>query len=228
MPLRFIGPLLRSMAQSAAVPVAVHLDHAVELASIETAITCGFSSVMFDGSQLSFADNVVLTRQAIAMARPQGVSVEAEIGSVAYNDPAIPAKHIYTDPQEAKDFWEATLTDCLAVSIGTVHRMQAQTAYLQFDRLQNISQAVAVPLVIHGSTGVSDEDLARLSRCGISKINIGTCLRMAFGNALRKAVQDNPDEFDRIRLFQQPCAAVRQAAARKMRLLQSPQAQRMP
>lgn len=224
MPLPLLGPLLRRMAEAANVPVAVHLDHAIETQSIREAVQNGFSSVMFDGSQLPFPENVACTCETMDIAKPLDVSVEAEIGSVAYSDPSIKAAHIYTDPEEAKAFWEATRVDCLAVSVGTVHRMTAQTARLQYDRLESIQKLIQVPLVIHGSTGVSDEDLKRLSREGVSKINIGTCLRMAFGRGLREAVQSNPDEFDRIHLFQRPMQLVKEAASQKMQLLLTPEA----
>jgi fructose-bisphosphate aldolase class II len=219
MPLWVLGPLLGRMARAASVPVAVHLDHAVSLEPIREAVDCGFTSLMFDGSQLPFEENVEKTRQAMAIARERGVSVEAEIGSVAYSDPAIPIRSIYTEPREAKAFYEATGVDCLAVAVGTVHRMTTQSASIQYDRLQQIQDLITVPLVIHGSTSVTDADLQELSRRGVRKINIGTCLRMAFGNGLRKAVSDNPGEFDRVKLFQLPMALVEQAAGEKMRLL---------
>ena len=218
-PLDIIGPMLVKMAEKASVPVSVHLDHSIQIKSIEAAIRAGFSSIMFDGSQLSKEENIGITRSVVALARPHGVSVEAEIGSVAYSDPAVKAKSIYTEPEEALEFYEATKVDCLAVAVGTVHRMTTQTANIQFDRLRRIHELVKVPLVIHGSTGISDEDLKRLSASGVSKINIGTCLRMAFGKALRQAVKDNPEEFDRIKLFQLPMQAVQRAAKQKMQAI---------
>ena len=218
-PLDIIGPMLISLAKKASVAVSVHLDHSICMKSIELAIQVGFSSVMFDGSQLSKEENIGLTRKVIALAHPHDVSVEAEIGSVGYSDPAVKAKWIYTEPEEALEFYQATGVDCLAVAVGTVHRMTAQTANIQFDSLKRIHEMVKVPLVIHGSTGVPDEDLKKLSASGVSKINIGTSLRMAFGKTLRQAMEDQPDEFDRIKLFQLPMQEVQRAAEQKMQAI---------
>ena len=218
-PLDIIGPMLVALAEKASVPVGVHLDHSICMKSIEAAIRAGFSSIMFDGSQLSKEENIGITRRVVALARPRDVSVEAEIGSVAYSDPAVKAKSIYTEPEEALEFYEATRVDCLAVAVGTVHRMTTQTANIQFDRLKRIHKMVKVPLVIHGSTGISDGDLKRLSVSGVGKINIGTSLRMAFGKTLRQTMKDNPDEFDRIKLFQLPMREVQRVAEQKMQAI---------
>ena len=221
MPLRYIGPLLIRLAQDASVSVGVHLDHAVSLIDIKEAIEIGFSSVMFDGSQLGFEENVEFTKRVMEMAAPRGVSVEAEIGSVGYSDPSMKAKNRFTKPEEAKAFYEQTKVDALAVSIGTVHRMVVQEANIQYDRIAEIKKSTSVPLVIHGSTGVCDEDLTKLSRAGIKKINIGTCLRMQFGKTLRRAMEEAPEEFDRIKLFQKPMKAVEEAVKAKMLLLRA-------
>lgn len=218
-PLSCIGPLLIALAEKASVSVGVHLDHAVELSSIEEAIDVGFSSVMFDGSRLEFGENAQKTCQVVEMARKKGVSVEAEIGFVGYSDPAMQPRNIYTEPEDALAFYEKTRVDALAVSIGTVHRMVVQEANIQYDRIARIRERVSVPLVVHGSSGVCDADLSRLSRAGIRKINLGTCLRMVFGKTLRRVMAENPEEFDRIRLFQEPMAQVKEAAKAKMLLL---------
>lgn len=218
-PLSCIGPLLISLAREACVPVAVHLDHAVELSSIREAIDVGFSSVMFDGSRLEFEENVEKTCQVMEMARKKGVSVEAEIGFVGYSDPVAQPQNIYTEPEDAFVFYERTGVDALAVSIGTVHRMVVQEASIQYDRISGIRERVAVPLVVHGSSGVCDKDLTRLSHAGIRKINLGTCLRLVFGKTLRREMEENPEEFDRIRLFRKPMEQVKEAAKAKMLLL---------
>ncbi len=219
MPLRYLGPLLRKMAEDAKVSVAVHLDHAVEIGAIEEAIASGFSSVMFDGSQLEIPENVEKTRRVVELAHAQGLSVEAEIGSVGYSDPNMKAKHRYTEPEEAKSFYEATGVDCLAVSVGTVHRMTEQKAVIQYDRIAAIQQAVDVPLVIHGASGARDEDLTKMSHAGIKKINLGTCLRLAFGHGMRRVMEADPEIFDRIRIMQQAMPDVQAAAEQKIRLL---------
>ena len=174
---------------------------------------------MFDGSQLPFDENVERTRHVVEMAHAMDISVEAEIGAVGYSDPDIRFNARFTEPQEAKRFAQLTGVDALAVAVGTVHRMEMQKAELQFDRLQEIAKQVDIPLVIHGSTGVADEDLAKLVRFGARKINIGTALRMEFGQTLRRQFADDPKEFDRIKLFGPCMEAVKDKAVQKMELL---------
>lgn len=218
MPIRLIGPLLRRMAEDASIPACVHLDHAVSLDAIRCACENQFTSVMFDGSQLPVEENIEITRQVVALAHPLHISVEAEIGSVGYDEPSRTVKGILTEPEDARYFYDQTQVNCLAVSVGTVHRQTKQTAVIQYDRLLQIMQAVDVPLVIHGSSSVSDDDLTQLAQAGVRKINLGTCLRMAFGNTLRETIA-NTQEFDRIKLFGPSIEAARQSALKKMRLL---------
>lgn len=219
MPLHLLAPQLIRMAQDTDAHVAVHLDHATEEEVIREALDLGFSSVMFDGSQLPYEENASRTRRVVEMAHKTGVSVEAEIGSVGYSDPGSTARHVFTEPEEARRFYEDTGVDCMAVSVGTVHRMVVQEACLQFDRIAAIRKEVSVPLVIHGSSGVADEDLTRLSAAGIKKINLGTCLRLAFGHAMREIMEKDPEIFDRIRIMELAMPAVQAAAAHKIRLM---------
>ncbi len=210
-----LAKMLLALAGEAAVPVCVHLDHATELEKIREAVAWGYSSVMIDGSQLPFDENVKITRAAVALARPYGVSVEAEIGSVGYSDNAS-AQSRFTDPGEARRFVEQTEVDALAVAVGTVHRMEHQGVDLQFDLLRQISQVVKIPLVIHGSTGVADEDLRKLIDSGACKINMGTALRMVFGQSLRDQLQEDLKLFDRIEMFQKCMKAVEIKAIEKI------------
>lgn len=218
-PIPIIAPLLLAMAKRANVPVCVHLDHSTSIGDISLAIECGFTSVMFDGSQLPYAENVRLTRAACALAHSQGVSVEAEIGSVGYSDSAVFAKTVYTEPDEALKFYNDTLVDAMAVSVGTLHRQVVQDAHLQFDRLDKIHAAVNVPLVIHGSTSVKNDELTMLAKHGVKKINLGTCLRLKFGNTLRQILAEDDKIFDRVEMFKKCMPAVYEEALLKMRLL---------
>lgn len=219
MPLEYLAPILLTAAKAASVPVCVHLDHGNDYAYIEQAIRHGFTSVMYDGSQLPLADNIRRTREIVRLARKHGVSVEAEIGSVGYSDPSIPMKHEYSDPDEVEVFVRETEIDAVAVSVGTVHRMEEQQASIDFDLLERIQRKTRTPLVIHGSTGVPDADLRRLALSRVGKINIGTALRLAFGRTLREEMERNPREFDRIKLFQRPMEAVTGEALRKLKIL---------
>lgn len=214
-----LASLLREMADKSAVPVCVHLDHATELENIHKAVECGYTSVMFDGSQLPYEKNAELTACVCDMAHPYGVSVEAEIGSVGYTDPAIAAKTVYTEPWEAEKFYADTGVDALAVSVGTVHRQVVQDAKLQFERLDAIRAATKVPLVIHGSTSVRDNELTLLAKHGVKKINLGTCLRLRFGSELRHVLAEDDKIFDRLEMFRRVLPAVEEEARKKMRLL---------
>ena len=219
MPVEYWGMLLGAIARDSKVLVGVHLDHCNDYNLIKRAIKSGYTSVMYDGSQLPLEQNIQNTKQIVKMAHDFGVAVEGEIGSVPYTDFPGKVKDIYTDPQEAKVFVEETGVDWLAVAIGTVHRMQVQEAQIQYDRLEAIQRMTNVPLVIHGSTGIADEDLAKLNDFQIGKINIGTALRIAFVNTLRKEINENPKEFDRLNLFKKPMGAVQKETWKKMELL---------
>lgn len=214
-----LASLLLEMADKATVPVCIHLDHATELDSIRKAVECGYTSVMFDGSQLPYEQNVELTGRVCDIAHPHDVSVEAEIGSVGYTDPAIAAQTVYTEPWEAERFHADTGADALAVSVGTVHRQVVQDAKLQFERLDAIRAATKVPLVIHGSSSVRDNELTMLARHGVKKINLGTCLRLCFGRELRRVLEEDSKIFDRLEMFRKVLPAVEEEARKKMLLL---------
>lgn len=218
MPVKVLGAMLREMAELTPVPVVIHLDHSPSVESVREGIEAGYTSVMLDASQRPYAENVRMTREVISMARPHGISVESEIGSVGYSD-AAGVQNIYTDPAEAEQFFMDTAVDALAVSIGNVHRMTTQTVHLQFERLAQIRERVSAPLVLHGSSGIPDDELQQAIRGGIRKVNIGTALRMEFGRTLRQGMEENPDVFDRIALFGPCMEAVYMKAKEKIRLM---------
>lgn len=219
MPIKILGKVLTDLAAEATVPVCVHLDHGKSVDEVVEAIKAGFSSVMYDGSQLPLEENIRNTKKIAEIAHYFDVSIEGEIGSVGYSDPSINAKAMYTVPEEAKAFVQETGIDAVAVAIGTLHRMQAQEANIQYDRLKDIEKVVDIPLVIHGSTGVKDDDLIKLSKHRVGKVNIGTALRMAFGNTLRDEMNSKPEEFDRIKFFKKPMIELKNVAKEKMIIL---------
>ncbi|WP_105619272.1 class II fructose-bisphosphate aldolase [Vallitalea okinawensis] len=219
MNVKYYAALFSAMGKDAKVPVCIHLDHAKNLEIIEEAIEGGYTSVMYDGSQLPFEENMANTVKAVEMAKKHDVSVEAEIGSVGYSDPNIKAKAVYTEPSEAKEFAETTGVDALAVAVGTLHRMQVQNAEVQYDRLAEIEELTSVPLVIHGSTGLKDEDLAKIAKTNVGKVNIGTALRMVFGHTMRDEINNNPDEFDRLKFFKEPMKEVKKVILNKYAIL---------
>ncbi|MGL4483317.1 MAG: class II fructose-bisphosphate aldolase, partial [Anaerovoracaceae bacterium] len=208
MPLESIVGLLRPLAEKAKVPVAIHLDHAKSVELIERAITAGYSSVMYDGSALPFEENIVNTLKVMEAAKSKNISVEAEVGSVAYSDRNFDVKTEYTEPEEVERFIKETGANSIAVSVGSLHRMETQSAVIQYDRIKSIENLADIPLVIHGSSGIKNEDLSKMARTSIAKFNVGTALRIAFGKALREEVLANPNQYDRLKLFEKPMLAV--------------------
>ena len=174
-PLALIGPLMLAAAKQAKVPVAVHLDHGTTLGCIRHALELGFTSVMFDGSHLPLEENIRMTKEVVAMAKPYGAAVEAEIGCVGGSeDGSEDIAMRCTDPAQAKRFAEETGVDALAVAIGNAHGNYKETPHLRFDILEKVRDCVAVPLVLHGGTGILPEEFKQCFRCGIKKINIAT------------------------------------------------------
>ncbi len=219
MDLKYQAALYRAMGEDTQVSVCVHLDHGKDYELCVKAIRAGYTSVMYDDSGLPLEENIHNTQEVVRLAHACDISVEAEIGCVGYNDPSIKAKAIYTEPAEAKQFAEETGVDALAVAVGTLHRMQIQDAKVQYDRLDQIQELTEVPLVIHGSTGLTDEDLSKLATYRVAKVNIGTALRMAFGNTMREEMKTNPQEFDRIKFFGKPMEEIKEVIRQKYKLL---------
>jgi fructose-bisphosphate aldolase class II len=177
-----------AVAQAASVPVSLHLDHVEDEALLHQAAAAGFSSVMFDASHASYAENVATTRRAAAWAHEHGLLIEAELGQVGGKDGVHLGAHepgARTDPDEAAEYVAATGVDALAVAVGSSHAMTTRTAGLDFELIGRLRDAVSVPLVLHGSSGVPDDALAEAVRSGIVKVNIGTALNLAYTGAVR-------------------------------------------
>ena len=199
MPLAVWGAMFRSLADSVAVPVVAHLDHGASLDECRRARDAGFTSVMFDGSRLPLARNIEDTAAVAAMAHGAGLSCEGEIGFVGYAGGAASAG---TDPAEAARFARETGIDALAVSVGNQHLRQDHGGGIDEARLRAIEAATGVALVIHGGSGVPPAQRARLAaQSRIAKFNIGTELRIAFGAALRAALEADPARFDRLAIL---------------------------
>jgi fructose-bisphosphate aldolase class II len=207
--------MFRHLAEAASVPVVAHLDHGYSADDCRAAIDCGFTSVMFDGSQLPLAENIAQTRAIAQMAHGAGVSLEGEIGFVGY---AAGAASHGTDPDEARRFAQETGVDAMAISIGNVHLQEAQGAAINMDLLRAIEAVTDVPLVLHGSSGIPDATRRALAlTTKVCKFNVGTELRQVFGSALRQELAQNPDEFDRIALLSALEAPLTDAARRVIR-----------
>lgn len=219
MPIEAWASMLNVLAKNAKVPVGIHLDHNTDMDIIKRAIKNGYTSVMFDGSQLSLEDNINSTRQIADYAHRCGVAIEGEIGSVPYSDVKGGIKLELTIPDEAAEFAEKSGVDWMAISVGNIHRLVAQKVSIKFDLLDEIESRTDIPLVIHGASGIKDDDLGRMKKHKIGKINIGTAIRVAFGKALRKTVGENPDMFDRLKIMQTPVEAIENAAYEVMKFL---------
>jgi fructose-bisphosphate aldolase class II len=187
-----LAPAVVAAARRAKVPVAIHLDHGRSLESAERAIRCGFSGVMVDYSDQTFEDNLRLTKEVVNLAHSSGVTVEAELGYVpggeGENAEKLSHEFDYTSHSEARVFVARSGVDCLAVSIGTVHGRMKGTPKLDYARLAKINEAVGIPLVIHGGTGLSDEQFRKLIANGVTKINYYTGL----SDLAVRHIRDNP------------------------------------
>ena len=174
-PLEYIGPLMVSAAKNAGVPVAVHLDHGESLSTIKKAIKLGFTSVMIDASRLPLDENIRLTAQVCREAHASGVECEGEVGCLGNNEEnTVNFAAMYTNVHEAELFASETGVDALAVAIGNKHGLHAAAPALDFTRLRDIHVKVTTPLVLHGGTGISDENFKKCVALGIRKINIAT------------------------------------------------------
>jgi fructose-bisphosphate aldolase class II len=184
-----------ALATSASVAIALHLDHVTEVNLMHQAPACGFSSVMFDASALDYADNVAATRAAADFCHAHGMWLEGELGAVGGKGGAH-APGVRTDAGEAADFATATCVDLLAVAVGSSHAMSDRSARLDHDLIRTLRDAVTVPLVLHGSSGVPDDQLARAVAGGLVKINIGTALNSAYTAAFRGVLGADPNAVD--------------------------------
>lgn len=209
-PLPVLGKMMRHLAENASVPVVLHLDHGYTLEECQEALDSGFTSLMFDGSRKPLADNIEETARIVELAHNAGISCEGEIGFVGYDGGEASAG---TDPGEAAQFARETGVDAMAISVGNVHLQQESSDGLDEDRIRAIEALGDTPLVIHGGSGVPVEQRAHLATTSkICKFNIGTELRMAFGQALRTAVNADPDRFDRLQILKETHDPVEQAA----------------
>ncbi len=235
------------VAATGKVPVVMHLDHGKDLKIVKQAIQSGYTSVMYDGSALPYAENVRNTKKVVSWAHAKGVSVEAEIGAIKGIEDFVTVKerdaHL-TSPDEAVKFAKAVKCDSLAVAIGTAHgayKFKGQT-HIDIPRLKEIAKVITLPIVLHGASGVMedvkelaekygakigeargvlDKDITQAIKHGVSKINIDTDLRLAFTAGVREAVHDLPKVIDPRKLLEPGNLLMREVAMRKMKLFKS-------
>ncbi len=205
-------------ARAAAVPAAVHLDHAESADLVSEAVSLGLGSVMYDGAKLAYEENLRRTAEVVARCHAAGVWVEAELGEVGGKDGAH-APGVRTDPGEAAEFVAATGVDALAVAVGSSHAMTSRDAALDEELIARLRAAVPVPLVLHGSSGVSNSGLVRAVAAGMTKVNISTHLNKVFTGAVRRHLDEHPDVVDTRKYLGAGRAAMAQEVAVLLRVL---------
>jgi fructose-bisphosphate aldolase class II len=195
--LRYLAAIGQIAAQSVTVPIGLHLDHADEEEVLQ-AIALGFTSVMFDGGELSFTHNIERTLALRNVAHAVDVCLEAEMGEVPRADSRgqVSGEIILTQPSDAAEFVKATGVDTLAIALGSVHAIKRKEVPLDLDRLRAIRSAVDVPLVLHGSSGVTDDHIAQGIKLGLCKVNVATQLSQAFTSSVRATLEADLQEID--------------------------------
>ena len=210
--------------KNASVPVCINLDHGLKIETVEKCIELGWTNVMMDASSKPYEENVAITAGVVKMAHEKGVSVEAELGKlVGIEDDVVvsEADAIYTNPDEAKDFAERTGIDSLAVAIGTAHGKYHGEPKLDFERLAQIREKVDIPLVLHGASGLTEEQLKKAISLGICKINIDTDIRVAFSDGIKSVLAKDPNEYDPRTLCKPARELMKQVAQKKMQIFGS-------
>ena len=201
-PLSIIGPIMVAAAKEAKVPVCVHLDHGETLEYLQQALTMGFTGIMYDGSVLSYEENLKNTKKAVEMAAKTGASVEAELGSMGRRESgsgddsgAEDETKIYTDPDQAASFVSDTGIDALACSFGTTHGIYLTEPKLDFDVVKNVrAKTSGIPVVMHGGSGVSGEDYKLAIEAGVRKVNYFTYMDKSGGNAVAEYLKTLEDK----------------------------------
>jgi tagatose 1,6-diphosphate aldolase GatY/KbaY len=210
-------------ARTAAIPVVVHLDHGASAADISAALAAGVTSIMADGSHLAYHHNLTFTRDMVALAHTHQAAVEAELGRLSGTEDGLTVPEYearLTDPGQAADFVSQTGVAALAVCIGNVHGRYRSEPRLDFDRLAAIHQAVSVPLVLHGASGLPESMVQRAITLGVCKFNVNTEVREAYLKTLRDCLQ-SPSSPDLLELMQSAETAMRTVVTSKLRLFGS-------
>lgn len=211
--------MVKAEAEKATVPVCLHLDHGSSYDLAMKALKAGYSSVMIDGSKLEFEDNIEVSKRVADVCKAMGIPVEAELGKVGGKEDELEAEaDTNTDPQEAKELVERTGITSLAVAIGTAHGFYVGTPVLDKERLSEIRAVVDIPLVLHGASGLTDEDVQDCVKRGICKVNFATELRAAYTKAVRELLASDETVFDPKALGKVGMAAVTELVKGRMKV----------
>jgi fructose-bisphosphate aldolase class II len=244
--LSYLSNMVKTAAENCPEPLSLHLDHGEELETVSKCIEAGFTSVIIDGSHSNFEENITLTKSVVDIAHPKGITVEAELGTLAgVEEETIDEKDaVLTDPDSAKEFVNRTEVDALAIAVGTSHgayKFKAEPK-LDFERLRKISMEVDLPLVLHGASsvpswiiekaskygaqlkgakGIPEQHIKKAISLGIAKINIDTDLRLAFTATIREVLANSPKEYDPRKILGPAKDAMKEIVKSKMRLFGS-------
>lgn len=211
--------IVAAEAKKAAVPVCLHLDHGSSFELAVQALKAGYTSVMIDGSHEDLEGNIAVSKKVADVAKACKIPVEAELGKVGGKEDDLEAEaDTNTDPMEAKEFVERTGVTSLAVAIGTAHGFYNGTPVLDKERVSEIRKVVSIPLVLHGASGLSDEEVRECVRRGICKVNFATELRAAYTAAGKKLIEEKPDTFDPKKLGVVGMEAVKQLVMERMKV----------
>ncbi|MCM3729801.1 class II fructose-1,6-bisphosphate aldolase [Neobacillus cucumis] len=224
MGMEYVIAIANAAAKNSSIPITLHLDHGSSFEVVMQCIKAGFSSVMIDGSKYSFEKNIALTNKVVEAAHSVGVSVEAELGTIGGAEDNIFVNEndvILPSAEEAIEFWNHTNVDALAVAVGTAHGMYKIEPKIKFDVISKISNSIPVPLVLHGGSGVPEQDIQKAINCGISKINVNTENQVAFSNAVRQIINNNDDIQDSRLFLRVGRDAVKEMVRSKIRLFSS-------
>ena len=195
----YLSAMVHLAARKTKVPVCLHLDHGTTYETIVGCIANGWSSVMIDGSKFPLDENIAVTKEIVKIAHAAGVSVEGEIGRLSGVEDNISVEEkdsIYTNPAEAETFVKSTEVDSLAIAIGTAHGKYKGVPKLDFDRLATIKKLLDLPIVLHGASGVPEDQIIRAVSLGVNKINIDTDVRQAFTDGIHECFANKPEEYD--------------------------------
>ena len=209
--------MVNAVAQSVSVPVALHLDHCDNFDDVMKAVKAGYTSVMFDGSKKSLAENVAITKRVVEVAKPMGITVEAELGTIGGKEDNVRAEIQYTAVEDAIFFAKETKVDILAIAIGTAHGFYKGEPKLDFNRLAEIRERLDTPLVLHGGSGIPEEKIKRSIELGMAKINFATELRAAATLGVREVLAD-PAIIDPKKYMGKARVRVKQLCIEKIRL----------
>ena len=215
---------IRAAAERANVPVVCHLDHGNSFETAMLAFHTGYTSIMIDGSKLSFEENISLTKSVVEICHAGNIPVEAELGRVGGKEDDLDNSHSnnpFTDPQEAAEFAERTECDSLAVAVGTAHGVYKGVPQINFEVLAKIHELVNIPLVLHGTSGVPDEQVTQCINLGMCKVNYATDLRIAFTHGVKEYMKGSPDGFDPKKYGAFGIEEVKKYVAQKMILLKN-------